>query len=105
MIWDFNYNGIYSVQSLYVVISFRGVQQIHTPVVWKLLIPPRVQVFLWLLCKNRILTRDNLGMRREVEENSCLFCAEDEIINHLFLMLCCSQYLTDLFRGIAGSPF
>jgi len=59
VILEFNTNGIYSVQSLYVVISFRGVQQIHTPVVWSLLIPPRVQVFLWLLCNNRILTRDN----------------------------------------------
>jgi len=43
-VWTFNSNGIDSVQSLYAVIGFRGVQPIHTPVVWKLTIPPRIQV-------------------------------------------------------------
>lgn len=86
MIWHFSSNCIYSVQSLYAVISFRGVQQVHTPVVWKLLIPPRVQVFLWLLCNNRILTTDNLGKRRNVEDKSCLFCAELESVTHLLFL-------------------
>jgi hypothetical protein len=28
------------------------------PVVWKIIIPPRVQFFLWLLSKDKVLTRD-----------------------------------------------
>jgi hypothetical protein len=30
------------------------------------------------------LTRDNLAKRREVSDPSCLFCAENESILHLF---------------------
>jgi hypothetical protein len=36
-------------------------------------VPPRVQLFLWLLSKNKILTRDNLGKRRRVDDPSCVF--------------------------------
>lgn len=53
-------------------------------VVWSLKIPPRVQCFLWLLTKNKVLTRDNLSIRRHVEDKSCLFCCELETVNHLF---------------------
>ena len=36
------------------------VQPVFIPAVWKLLVPPRVHFFLWLLSKNKILTRDNV---------------------------------------------
>ena len=39
IIWKFNSNGKYSVQSLYAVLSFRGVSPVHIPAVWKLNIP------------------------------------------------------------------
>lgn len=35
-------------------------------------IPPRVHFFLWPLMNNKVLTRDNLGRRRKVEDESCL---------------------------------
>lgn len=74
----------YTVQSLYVVINHRGVTSVYVQAVWKLNIPPRVQVFLWLLSKNKLLTRDNLAKRREVNGPACLFCSEHESIVHLF---------------------
>jgi hypothetical protein len=51
--------------------------------VWKLIIPPRVQFFLWLLSKDKILTRNNLSKRQNVAD-SCLFCGEEESAAHLF---------------------
>jgi hypothetical protein len=52
LIWQFQSNGIYSFQSLYSVINFRGVTPVYVHAVWKLRIPPRVHFFLWLLSKN-----------------------------------------------------
>ena len=46
--------------------------------------PHRYLVFLWLAFHNRILTRDNLNKRREVENLKCLSCDEDETVHHLF---------------------
>jgi hypothetical protein len=42
LIWQFTSSGVYSSQSLYSVINFRGVTPIFVPSVWKLKIPPRV---------------------------------------------------------------
>jgi len=41
-IWSFNSKGIYSVQSLYAVVNFRGIKPIYPSAVWGLCIPPRV---------------------------------------------------------------
>jgi hypothetical protein len=73
LIWKFESKGVYPVSSLYSIINFRGVMPIHVPAVWKLKIPPRVHVFLWLLFNNKLLTRDNLNKRQEVLDLCCVF--------------------------------
>lgn len=52
---------------------------------WELPIPPKIQIFMWLLHSNRILTKDNLITKGWVGDATCLFCAQDEIVDHLFL--------------------
>jgi hypothetical protein len=54
-------------------------------------IPPRVQFLLWLLSNNRVLTRDNLAKRREVNDPTGLFCDEKESISHLFFHCCVAK--------------
>jgi hypothetical protein len=46
LIWQFQSNGLYSSQSLYNIINFRGVTSVFIPTVWELIIPPRVHFFL-----------------------------------------------------------
>jgi hypothetical protein len=66
IIWQFNSSGRYSVQSLYAVVNDRGMRQVFTPVMWKIGVPPRLHIFLWLLANDKILTRNNLAKRRHV---------------------------------------
>jgi hypothetical protein len=40
---------------------------------WKIPVPSRLHVFLWLLANNKVLTRDNLAKRRAVNDKTCLF--------------------------------
>ena len=49
----------YSVQSLYKVVNFLGIKPVFVSTIWDIKIPPRVHYFLWLLSKNKLLTRDN----------------------------------------------
>jgi hypothetical protein len=93
---SFSSNGKFSVQSLYAVISQHGVKPVFVHVVWKLKIPPRVQIFLWLLFNNKLLTRYNLAKRREVPDNTCLFCSEAESI--LFTTCSLIAVWQNLFR-------
>jgi hypothetical protein len=84
IICQFNSMGKYSVQSLYVVMNNRGVKQVYTSVMWKISIPLRLHIFLWLLANNKTLTRDNLDKRKSLDDKTCLFCSEPESMSHLF---------------------
>jgi hypothetical protein len=109
ILWNFNSNEKFSVQSLYAVISHRGVIPKFIHAVWKLNIPPRVQMFLWFLSSNRLLTRDNLAKRREVNDPSCLYCLENESIVHLFFNRCVASnvwsFISSLLQIHVGGCF
>jgi hypothetical protein len=81
------------VQSLYTIVNNIGVKQIFTHVMWKIPVPSRLHMFLWLLANNKTLTRDNLAKRKTIEDRSCLFYSEDESIGHLFFYCCVSQIM------------
>ena len=61
MVWLYNSSGVYSSQSLYKIINFRGIKTVHVSALWHIKIPPRVHFFLWQLINNKVLTRDNLA--------------------------------------------
>jgi hypothetical protein len=84
LVWELHSSGLYTSQSLYAMINFRGITPVFIPAVWSLNILPRVHVFLWLLSHNKLLTRDNLCKRQEVSDKTCLLCSENENIQHLF---------------------
>ena len=102
-------SGKYSVQSLYAIVNHRGVIPVFVQAVWKLNIPPRVQFFLWLLSNNRLLTRDNLAKRRELNDPTCLFCNEKESITHLFFQCCVASHVCEYISGwldkVVGTDF
>jgi hypothetical protein len=86
-IWHLDPSGVYSVQSFYRRVNEGGVHVPHLAAIWKIQIPGCVQVFLWLLAQNQLLTRDNLAKRRVVPDPTCLFCTEPESVFHLFFLL------------------
>ena len=83
LIWQLENKGTYSTSSLYHVINFRGICPVFIPALWKLNVPPRVHVFLWLLSHNKIMTKDNLRKRQIFKPEECLFCSEKETVQHL----------------------
>jgi hypothetical protein len=101
-VWEFHSSGTYSVSSFYAVINNRGVVPIHTPAVWRLHVPPRLQVFLWLFANNKILTRDNLAKRRLVSDMSCMFCSELESCHHLFFDCFVAKLVWPVISEILG---
>jgi hypothetical protein len=75
------------------VVNDRGVRQIYIPVVWKIKVPPPIHIFLWLFVKNKLLTRNNLAKRKNLDDQTCLFCAEPESISHLFSDCCVARQI------------
>jgi len=56
--------------------------------VWGLKIPPRVQVFLWLLSNNKLLTRDSLSKRKKPLQTKLACSVGSETIHHHFFDCC-----------------
>jgi hypothetical protein len=59
----------------------------HNSHLWEIKIPLKIKVFLWLLYRESILTKDNLVKRNWHGNDKCCFCNEYETVHHLFLYL------------------
>jgi hypothetical protein len=81
--WCYEKSGVYSSHS-YAIINFNGVTPIYIAAVWNIRVPPKIQLFLWLLSPNKLATVDNLNKKGMHKPVQCCFCEENETINHLF---------------------
>jgi hypothetical protein len=109
IIWQYSSNGKFSVQTLYAIINDMGVWQGYTPVVWKIRVSSKIHIFLWLLGRNKVFTRDNLAKRRDVDGVSCLFCLEAESSEHLFFKCyvasCVWERIADVLNTVVVRDF
>lgn len=82
--WNLTKNGIFTVKSLYSALKTQHYAFPHKKV-WKFKIPLKIEVFLWLFLKNKILTKDNLYKRGwKKKDKLCQFCSNTESLQHLF---------------------
>ncbi len=65
-VWNLTKNGMFSVKSFYKALKFQetstGVRESYKKI-WKIKVPLKVWIFLWLLTKGNVLTKDNLIKR------------------------------------------
>lgn len=91
-----------SVKSFYGIVNRRDVIPVYTPIVWKIHIPPRIHIFVWLLVNNKLLTRYNLSKQRHVDDMSCLLCSENKAINYLVLECVVAKAIWNYISDILG---
>jgi hypothetical protein len=61
--WSLNSNGRFTINSMYQAFLDTNVVPNNT-YLWKIKIPLKIKVFLWLLHRETILTKDNLAKRK-----------------------------------------
>jgi exonuclease III len=83
-VWKLTTNGLFSVKSFY-----EDLMNEHTPYtrkyLWKMKIPLKIKIFMWFLSDKVLLTKDNLAKRQWTGCTSCVFCGEQETVEHLFI--------------------
>jgi hypothetical protein len=77
---------------------------VYVLAVWEIRVPPECIFFLWLLSKDMLLTRDNVGKRRLVEDKTCLLCSEDETVNDLFFDCMVVRQAWETIYEVVGFP-
>jgi zinc-binding in reverse transcriptase len=82
--WRASVSNSFSSHNVHEWLMFRGVIDISADIWWKLPIPLKVKVFMWLIGHNKILIKDNLLKRGWVGYNQCMLYDESESVAHLF---------------------
>ena len=90
MIWSVDPNGQFKVSSIFKS-KEKGNQAFWTKA-WIKGLTPKINIFYWILLKNKILTQENLQKRGINVVNRCSLCKEGfEDKDHLFLNCTYSQ--------------
>jgi zinc-binding in reverse transcriptase len=102
-LWSLTKDGYYS-KSAYDRITHPGVQQLYPTIPWKLGIPGKVKMFLWLLSRDILLTNRNLQRRDWPCGDRCVLClaALEEDANHIFFIC---PYARRIWNDILPSNF
>ena len=87
--WNIGSTGRFQVKGLY--LSLRAAGIFPHKFLWKIKIPLKVKIFIWLALKNRILTKDNLAKRGWTGNEQCHFCSQQETVEHLLFRCCLSK--------------
>jgi hypothetical protein len=82
--WNLTTNGLFSVKSMYEDLMNDQSPQSRN-FIWKLKIPLKNKIFMWFLHHKVLLTKDNLAKRQWTGCTKCVFCGEEETIEHIFL--------------------
>jgi zinc-binding in reverse transcriptase len=84
-VWRWHEQGYFTVKSAYSFLSHSGI--LTDISLWKICVPGKVKIFLWLLKQNSILTQHNLLKRGWPHLSTCVMCKLKiiETSNHMFL--------------------
>lgn len=94
--WSLNRTG-FSVKSLCSQIRSE-LANVPYRFLWKVRIPQKIKIFLWLIIRNRILSKGNLKNRNWRGGTDCCFCGLFESTNRLFFECSVAKYIRRLIQ-------
>jgi hypothetical protein len=82
-VWNLMASGMFVVSSIY--IDYMNGHTIYLrKYIWKIKVSLKIRIFMWVLHRKVILTKNNLVKRNWNGNKKCCFCYKDETIQHLF---------------------
>ena len=76
-VWRLTSTGIFSVKSMYLDL-LNNQPRFSSKYIWKIKVPLKIKIFMWLLHRQVILTKDNLAKRNWNGNQGCCFCDHKE---------------------------
>ena len=89
LVWRWTHSGTYSANSVYKVMIGAGKIGWHLVNIWKLRVPPTVRLFLFLLLKGKVLTKDVMRRRKFNCDPRCEMCNHNLPETAIHLLFSC----------------
>lgn len=105
LIWNWSSNGTYSAKQIYHTLVNGGLVSWEFSDTWQYAIPQSVKIFLFLLSKDKLLTRESLLHRNlHCPDTTCPRCNTGDIesAHHLFFQCQHSQSIWSKVTGLVG---
>lgn len=85
--WNRSGTGRISVKAASAFYRHKNTQQMWKEKLWNNFVPPKISLFAWKVCHNRVLTGDVLYKRGIIPAACCVGCivGKEETANHLLL--------------------
>lgn len=85
ILWRWNNSWNFSVKSFYNFLNDGGLVCPDSKFIWQNLAPLKVRILLWLVLNNCLLTSSILKKRHLYIDRKCVFCEEEEDLEHIFI--------------------
>jgi hypothetical protein len=84
VMWALESSRKFSAKSLYKLIKDSGTVDHRMTELWKMKLPLKIKIFIWMLWHNRVLTGEQMKIRKSKKSERCKYCGKLETRNHLF---------------------
>ncbi|KAJ3705118.1 hypothetical protein LUZ61_008823 [Rhynchospora tenuis] len=107
VVWKWSSTGLYSSSSAYSILADPGLRSHYHSWLWKMKVPPKVKIFLWILLLDRVLTQQNLLIRNWPTIPACQCCDNTtlETSYHLFVSCDYARQIWTLLQVRFSLPF
>jgi len=85
LIWRWSQDDHFIVHSFYKWLEYGGIPNSEYDTIWKSHVPLKIKIFLWLVRRDKILTKVNLATKGWPGDLTCAFCDQHESTDHLFI--------------------
>jgi len=87
VIWALEPSGNFSAKSLYRFMKTSREVDIRMTNLWKMKLPLKIKIFLWMLWHDRVQIGEQLKIRKGKGSERCKYCGKLETRSHLFFNL------------------
>ena len=88
--WRWSAQGNFTTSTAYKMMQNSGVKCPFSRIIWKLKVPHKVRVFIWIAIQNKLLTQEALRARGCMVEAGCHLCHDTGIESARHILYTCA---------------
>lgn len=100
--WGLGKNKIFSTRSMYTWLE-KNLAGSSNKWIWRSRLPLKIKIFMWQLCRDAVLTGENMRKRNRLGSPLCSFCNQVQTNSHIFFSCSISKVVWGVLGVALGS--